>query len=278
MKFLLLFVILTLGHVSTSCATELGTDLLRTFFVEKAQPFTVAEAAKAGYTNYTGCVPNRGYAFSSGGKPGPDKSDSITIYYALNGQISGFGVRMWSDSPPTKVTPQFWVPNGDGSYDIWITTREPTSICSSYTPYTEKLGDRATISNLIDIPLTMQEAQVEGLWTLGGCINGMGMHHQYDLANPGTNTWNKNTLLPVTTMYSTNDGNALVAVLFSVPESEHYEPIGDWEGPFTNSLFCHNWCPVDHAACSNFPDVTFWSTMHFLFGPSNLQTCNEALC
>ena len=46
MKFLLLFVILALGHVSTSCATELGTDLLRTFFVEKAQPFTIAEGKK----------------------------------------------------------------------------------------------------------------------------------------------------------------------------------------------------------------------------------------
>jgi hypothetical protein len=331
---------------------DVGNVLERTFLLFKSQPLNSSAAEEAGWTSFTDCDPNFGiaYAYSSGG---PDADNSPILYYTQSGQLAGFGERVWGQ-PPEALVGQFWRPVSDGVFDITISTRDPSVMCSydifdyenvigrvffSFSscscshyllspflflarsarplfpsPPMQKerknlhhviLGDRLMINQEFNIPLTMGDAEKAG-WVMGNCINKMGIHHAYDLNQPGGQTWNVSSLVPVQPMYNV-ETEAISAVLFWMPDLQNIEPLGDWEGrlrtqkdttnscffflllpnsylllsfspsegPFVVDLFCKNWCA--NSGCT-FSDVTVFTTMHWMFTDPDLNSCTGAPC
>jgi len=160
----------------------------------------------------------------------------------------------------------------DQAYDLILQTRDPSFVCSGDTD-DNLLGDRLSINGIMDIPLDMSDAQLAG-WVEGDCIPKMGIHHAYDLAYPGSQSWNKDTLVPVLPMFDPTSGK-ITAVLLASSDAQRIEPFGDWEGPFPNFLFCKNWCA--NTGCT-FPGVMLWTTMHWFFGDPALNQCTGAKC
>ncbi len=170
--------------------------------------------------------------------------------------------------------PNFWRYVSDSVYDIAVMTRNTSMMCSDNIDYDNPvLGDQLSINNQFSIPLTMSDAESNG-WVMGNCISKMGIHHAYDLLQPGGQTWNSSSLVPVLPMYSPETGG-VNAVLFAFPHLEMIEIFGEWEGPFTPGLFCKNWCA--NSGCM-WPDVTVWTTMHWMFHDPSLNNCNGAKC
>jgi len=262
------------GNSGTPAAsTDLGDRLLRTFLIFKQQPLTVADAKAQGFVMFTtGCTRfGMGYASSAGG---PTKGNSAILYYTQGGQLAGFGSRMWGNAPAALVGEGYWMDTnvGDDSYDIIVQTRDPTMICSGATD-NNKLGDRLVINGQMTIPVTSSAAQSVG-WVEGNCIPKMGIHHAFDLNTPHSQSWNSSSLVPILPMYSPQTGR-VTAVLIASPDAQRIEPLGDWEGPFTNSLFCKNWCA--NTGCT-FSGATFWTTMHWLFEDPASNVCTGAKC
>jgi len=297
MRLLLLFVLLCFAHIeakakegqkhklkhkkqhkemeehvvhSTPAQRSFGDRLLRTFGVFKAQPTNPGDAEQQGFSIFTDGCTQFGHGYSSG-TDGPTKGSSAILYFTEGGQLSGFGTRLWGDVPDDLV-PDYWVPNGDGSYDLIIQTRASDFICSGDTD-DNLLGDRVLINGEHNIPLSMPAAQGAG-WVEGNCIPKMGIHHAFDLSAPGSQTWDYNSLVPVMPMYNAQTG-AITAVLIASSDAQRIEPFGDWEGPFINYLFCKNWC--SGTGC-DFPGVSLWTTMHWLFEDPSLNTCTGAKC
>ena len=120
----------------------------------------------------------------------------------------------------------------------------------------------------------------------GNCIQGMGIHYAYDIKKPGDQTWDANTLFPLQPMYNSESGK-IVAILFTNPwfffffffvlilALERVYPLGDWEGPFLNFLYCKNWCA--DTGC-HWDNTLTWSTMHWLFTDPENQQCKDAPC
>lgn len=198
---------------------------------------------------------------------------------------------------PYLVQRGFWRKVGSNQYDVFIRTRDAKVMCSGEkTP--DMLGDRLEINGFFNIPLNTSDAVKQG-WFPGNCINKMGIHYSYDLAAPGSISWNASTLLPVQPMYDAKRAT-INAVLFNIPHWEYVrirsslhthqsvkidplsylqpiqtEPIGEFEGPFPNNLFCWNWCA--NTGC-NFPGVDLWSTMHWLLVDPTTVSCEGAPC
>jgi len=258
-------------YSSPSGAPAIGDRLLRTFGVFKQQPLTVDDATSQGWAAFTDCNQfGIGYAKGSG----PTRGDSAILYFTSGGQLSGFGSRMWG-SPPESLVPDYWIPvedADDNSYDLIIQTRDPSMVCSGATD-SNLLGDRISVNGVLDIPLDMSDAQSAG-WVEGNCIPKMGIHHAYDLNTPGQNSWNASSLVPVLPMFNPATG-AISAVLLASSQAQHFEPVGDWEGPFINMLMCKNWCA--NTGCT-FPGVALWTTMHWLFEDPSLNQCTGAKC
>jgi len=252
-------------------AAAVGDRLLRTFEVFSNMPLDLATAESLGWTTTTSSC-SSGYVYVPPGG-GISKSNSIFLVFSGAGQIGGFGVRVYGDSTmSSQLSPAFWVETGDQQYDLTVYTRDPSTLCSS-TPQAETLGDRVLVAGTLDIPLTMSEAEAAG-WYAGNCINKMGIHHSYDVASPGNMTWDASTLVPIMPMFDAVNGT-INAVLFNVPDWQHTEPLGDWEGPFLVRLMCLNWCSSDPCA---FPGVTTFSTMHWLFVDPATISCSGAAC
>jgi len=249
---------------------DFGDRLLRTFGVFKSQPLTSDDAQSQGFKLFTDGCGQFGYGYSKG-NGGPTKGDSAILYFTEGGQLSGFGTRMWGNAPDNLIG-DYWMDNGDGSYDLIVQTRDASMICSGDTDGNQ-LGDRVLINGEVNIPLAMTAAQSAG-WVEGNCIPKMGIHHAFDLNAPFDQTWNYTSLVPVLPMYSASTG-AITAVLIASSDAQRIEPFGDWEGPFINYLFCKNWC--GNSGCK-FPGVTLWTTMHWLFEDPAQNQCAGALC
>lgn len=263
----------TPAPVRGSLRGSFGDRLLRSFLVFKNQPLTVDDAQDQGFAQYTDGCTQFGYGYAKG-EGGPSHGDSAILFFTEGGQLAGFGSRMWGDAPQNLIDEGYWIPSeaDDGSYDIVVQTRDPGMICSGKTD-SNVLGDRLVVNGIMNIPLTMPTAQAAG-WVEGNCIPKMGIHHAYDLNYPNSQSWNSSSLVPVLPMYSPQTG-AVTAVLLASSDAQRIEPFGDWEGPFTNGLFCKNWCA--NTGCT-FPGVSLWTTMHWLFEDPKTNTCDGAMC
>ena len=133
--------------------------------------------------------------------------------------IAGFGVRVAGFLEPNLVQRGFWrkVSGTVEDYEIYIRTRDPKYMCSGAKSL-DVLGDRLEINSFFSIPLNASQAAKEG-WVPGNCIGEMGVHHAYDLAAFGRNTWNASTLVPVMPMYDAQR-TTINAILFNVPHFE----------------------------------------------------------
>jgi len=264
--------IIAAGAAQAQNQTSVGDRLLRTFLVFQKEPLTVAEARQNGwYPLNTTCDPNYGFAYAKSSS-GPTATEPVTLYYTAGGQLGGFGVRVTGHVEKFLVDRGFWRHVHGDSYENFIRTRDASLMCSgAVSPY--PIGDRLEIGGVFNIPLNDSEAVKQG-WIPGNCIGGMGVHYAYDLAAFGKNTWNVSTLLPMMPMYDIHR-HTINAVLFNVPHWEYTEPAGVFEGPFTSSFFCYNWCA--NSGC-NFKGATLWSTLHFLFVDPLTIDCNGAPC
>jgi hypothetical protein len=113
----------------------------------------------------------------------------------------------------------FWrrVAGTSDTYEIYLRTRDPKYICSGAKSL-DIIGDRLEINSFFPIPLNQSDAVKQG-WAPGNCIGRMGIHHSFDLAAAGRNTWNASTLVPVQPMYDA-ERHTINAILFNVPHAE----------------------------------------------------------
>jgi hypothetical protein len=253
-----------------------GYTLTRTFFVWKEMPLNASSAEQQGYamiSTTSTCDPVYAISYAYGGSP--SSSNPQVLHFTPAGQIAGVSLRLYDQPPAYLAQNGWWIPTDDNGWQISVMFRSSDELCSSnLSPAI--LGYQPHIPNAeasaMQIALNATAAESEG-WVRGNCITKMGIHHAFDLASPGQLTWNASTLLPVLPMYD-NTAGTLTAVLFAFPKVEKVEPIGDWEGPFPNFLFCKNFCSSE---CT-FAGASFWSTMHWWFTDYSLATCSGFQC
>jgi len=247
-------------------------------------PLTISDAFDDGWDLYSYydnavCAPALGVVLTLNGEA-PSKTDpTFLLFNHPAGQISGFGVRAWGISPGPMLSPAFWKPvdGQDGAYDLFVLFRN--HLCTTGNTSSSVLGDFVSINGNFTIPLWLSQAASMGFYP-GNCIKKMGSHQWYDLASPGSMTWDANTMLPILPMYLNSGPQAgfLHAILIATPRLQWVEPIGDYEGPFPSFLFCKNACAKDQSACSDFTNAGIWSTMHWEFSDPSLATCENAPC
>eukprot|EP01006_Ploeotia_vitrea_P005174 TRINITY_DN116519_c0_g1_i1.p1 TRINITY_DN116519_c0_g1~~TRINITY_DN116519_c0_g1_i1.p1 ORF type:complete len:281 (-),score=47.78 TRINITY_DN116519_c0_g1_i1:62-904(-) len=254
----------------------LGYELDRTFLIFKSQPTTVSAAKGKGFTLFGGngnCKEGLGIAYQP--KGGDIKSNSYNVWYTKGGQLTGFSVRTFS-APPSNLVGTYWIKvPGHNIWDITITTRPAHEICSGHTYDDEPVGTEIRINNRYTVPRTYYDAQQAG-WQRGSCIPGMGTHFSWDLKSQGNMTWEAHSLMPVMPMYNVQTGN-ISAVLININNQQPTEPFaGDWEGPFSDHLWCLNWCK--HSGCDWKGSSGHWSSMHWLFESVFDNSCHGAIC
>ncbi|ELR15098.1 uncharacterized protein ACA1_215700 [Acanthamoeba castellanii str. Neff] len=258
-----------------AAAQGFGSRLLRTFFVFAEQPLSSSVAEANGWSRLSStCDPDVGYAYAQS-PSGPTSLSPVTLYYTAAGQLSGFGVRVSGKIEQNLVNHGFWrrVAGQSDTYDIYIRTRDAKFMCSGAKSL-DVIGDRLEINSFFTVPLNQSVAVKQG-WAPGNCIGRMGIHHSFDLAAFGGNSWNASTLVPVQPMYDAQR-HTINAILFNMPHAEYTEPIGMFEGPFTNGLFCKNWCA--DSGCTFDIGFHLWSTMHFHFVDPSTISCTGSPC
>jgi len=241
---------------------DLGGTLLRTYFVWAPIPLTASAAQSAGWTQDGGCETNLGIAYQASG--GLQKDSPLMIYYTAAGQIAGIAMSMWS-APPGNLT-DYWLDQNDGTYRISISFRTPDIMCSGATSGSP-VGDVVVINQQgqsVSIPLTDSQAAAEN-WTNGSCITKMGRHWSYWNDSAPYFSGQVDQLFPVMPMYFNGQ---ITTFLINSPVLQRMEPLGIWEGPFPNLLFCKNFC----GPCS-FNGTSFWSTIHFWFEDPSTLSC-----
>jgi len=251
-----------------------GDRLLRTYFLFSPQPTTMNDAIAQGWNNVSsGCDPNYGIRFSN--PYGISHYNPTFLHFTSAGQLAGFGIRVWGDVPSQLLDAGLWNPAPDvsGANDIYLSTRASGLMCSGRTDATQVVGDRLLINGIFPIQLNSTSAKSNG-WVEGRCLYQMGSHYAYDLNAPGNQTWNPTSLVPVLPMYSPSTGN-INAILFNVWNLQWTEPLGVFEGPFPNGLFCANWCK--DTGCT-FEGVSVWSTLHWHFVDPSTISCTGARC
>eukprot|EP01121_Diplochlamys_sp_Union-15-3_P022494 TRINITY_DN95_c0_g1_i1.p1 TRINITY_DN95_c0_g1~~TRINITY_DN95_c0_g1_i1.p1 ORF type:complete len:305 (+),score=35.28 TRINITY_DN95_c0_g1_i1:67-915(+) len=249
-------------------------QLYHTFLSFQTMPLNVSEAQSQGWKPMsTVCDPNFGIAYTSV-SDGPTNYHPGFLYFTSGGQIAGFGARIWSSSVPSNLIPNYWrpVPSDAKAYDISVMFRAPSILCSGQTS-SYVLGDRVSVNNRYTVPQNSGEAKDQG-WVMGNCISRMGIHYSLDLDSPGNMTWKAESLFPIMPMYGVQD-NQIKAVLIATPTFQDVYPFGQFEGPFTNFLFCLNWC--SSSGCS-WTGSDVWTTFHWLFTDYNEVTCTGAPC
>jgi len=254
---------------------DIADRLWRTFLVFSPIPLTMDAAVSAGWTNYiSNCNSNLGLAYSvpSGG---PSKDEPITAFYTSGGQIAGVGVTIWTDPPQTLS--DYWAPlkGSSGGYTVTVSFRDASTgiMCSGQNDSSLAFGDRLVIGQgSLDfiVPNTRDEA-FTAEFTRGGCITWMGRHFGYDLQAHPEMSWLTQNLIPIMPMYN-EDTAAVSAFLVNVPNWQDTEPVGDWEGPFPNSLWCKNYC---NSTCPTYNAKT-WSTIHFMLTDPENNSCASA--
>jgi len=256
--------------VATVASQGIGDGLYRTAIVDSVLPLSMSDASAAGWNQDGNCDPNLGIPWSM--HAAPQKTEPVTVFYTAAGQVAGVGLTMWG-------TPSngFWLPTSNGAYILTVSFRDPSVMCSGDTQ-SYVLGDRVVInqgsSMTFDVPLNASEAAAQNWFGPGGCISHMGNHWSYDLETAPEMSWEAANLLPLLPMYQNVSSDnyeqgAINAFLITTPAFQYTEPLGDWEGPFINTLFCYNWCDPE---CTSF-DADPWYTLHFFLHDPSENTC-----
>jgi len=257
----LLFVVL--ASLCVLAPASLGWDrLLHTYFAFSPLPLTSGNATSAGWEATSTCDSTVGIRYTMGGRA-PSSTFPLTMYYTGGGQLAGFGVVI-SDAPAEPVA-DYWIQTDEGTYELIVSTRNASAqdLCSTGQSW-EPIGDSLIVAQetmAFPVPLYADDAAAQG-WTNGSCLPRMGTHAAWDVT--GTMTWNTSTLLPVMPMYW---GGSLQTLLVNTPHLELVWPVGSFEGPFTSTLFCLNFC----GACDF--QASGWATMHFFFRNPSLVDC-----
>jgi hypothetical protein len=266
--------IVVLAIAVTISEAAFADRLLRTFLSMAAEPLTMKDAIQQGWKQLRACDPKYGIPFGNGGDPG--RNDPQILYFTASGHFAGFGPRVWG-VPSAGLAAAFYNPvsGTNNQFDLILSTRPTSAMCDPNYQSTEIFGTQLTLGQQLNIPLDSASATQAG-WQQGRCISKMGTHYSFDLQSKGTMTWISTNLAPVMPMYNPNT-NKISAVLFNVPWGQLTFPIGEWEGPFPNSLMCLNWCDKLTPGCT-FPGVSFWSTMHWMLTDPSQNSCDKAVC
>jgi len=275
MKSVLCLTIILAVFIFAQGQDDIADRLWRTFLVFSPVPLTVNEATANGWVNYiTNCNTNLGiaYAQSSGG---PTKTEPITAFYTAAGQIAGVGVTIWTD-PPSQLS-DYWAPlkGSPSGYTVTVSFRDASSgiMCNGQNDSSLAFGDRAIIGQgSLDFTVpTVRDDAITAQFTRGGCITWMGRHFGYDLQAHPQMSWLTQNLIPIMPMYNEATGK-ISAFLVNVPNWQDTEPVGEWEGPFTNSLWCKNYCNTN---CTTYNAKT-WSTIHFMLTDPYNNLCSSS--
>jgi len=270
-----------LGFLAAANAgAGIGSTLVNNAFSKTVLPLSARDASSKGWKNMSSsCYWGRGMPMAMSAK-GPTGTYPIILYFNPGGQLNGYSLRMYH--PLSSVNRPFWdAPSTLGDcagepqcYDLVVMFREASKSCVR-TNFAETLGDRVVVgtSQKMTLPLTGTDAKSKG-WVQGNCIPSMGTHYNLDLKAPGRQTWNSSTLFYVTPMYD-HDTGSINAILVSSPHLCKIWPLGPWEGPFPNPLFCKNWCA--NTGCT-FSGTMIWSTSHFWFRDPHKIDCTGTKC
>jgi hypothetical protein len=175
---------LTIALSFICVAHGFGKELIHSAGAQESLPTNSADAYAAGWIqSYDSCIPSLGTGWNKE-FPYPSKAFPITLYFAANGQLSGFGTEILGLEPPLWNLRGYFTKEAEQLYRIKVGTRSSRSnLCTITTPFSETIGDRIVINpDGINqrIPATEKEA-ADQQWTRGACINGMGRHWEYDL-------------------------------------------------------------------------------------------------
>jgi hypothetical protein len=250
-----------------------GKDLIHSAGDQTPLPTTTNAASGAGWVQANEpCIPSIGQAWN---KKNPYSTESypITLYFAANGQISGFGTDVFGDVPELWNTRGYYVSVDDSQYRIKVSTRSAASnLCSISTPFSDPIGDRIIINpDGINqrVPANEDEAAAK-LWSRGACIDGMGRHWEYDLAAAPNITYDPQNLLPLVPMYD-NSGNLNAVFFASKSVQQGLFSHNQWDIiPINGYLMCKNFC----GSCG-WSSLSLWSTMHVWFGTTSIK-CSAA--
>jgi WAS/WASL-interacting protein len=164
-----------------------GSKLIHSAGRQTPLPITTTAATQDGWVKSN--VPCDRYLGQAWNKksPYPTSDTPITLYFAGNGQISGFGTDVFGIVETQWVTANFYKSISSVQYRIQAGTRDSSnaSLCAPGPQFSEPIGDRVIINpGLIgyQIPSSDSDAKA-GNWTKGACIDGMGTHWEYDLVS-----------------------------------------------------------------------------------------------
>jgi len=249
-------------------AISIGDSLYNSYDAYSPMPMNVSAASDMGWSQYNDtCDPNLGYAWSLNAG-GPVEEYPVTLYFTAGGQVAGIGVTVYGQMPQNLIDKGFWQQVGNDMYFVSVTFRNLGMCDGSMSP--DPLGDRLIINaNSISfgVPTTTDDA-VDDQWFSGSCIQTMGTHWSYDLAQPGGMTWAAANMVPVVTMYNGTDINAIFFASPVVQQGLLNRNMWD-DLPLPSLLMCWNWCD---SSCS-WKDTSFWSTMHIFFRDYTTVNC-----
>jgi WAS/WASL-interacting protein len=260
--------------LSFACLVQgFGQNLIHSAGSQESLPTTTSAASAAGWVQSDdSCIPSLGQGWNKKHSY-PTESYPITLYFAANGQISGFGTEIFGTVPDLWNIRGYYTTIGQEQYRIKVATRSAQSnLCSISTPFSDTIGDRIIINpDGINqrIPANEDEATAKQ-WTSGACIDGMGRHWEYDLVTAPYISYNASNLLPVVPMYD-NSGNLNAIFFASKSVQQGIFGHNQWDViPINGYLMCKNFC----GDCG-WSSLSLWSTMHMWFGTTSI-TCSSA--
>jgi len=248
-------------------AAGVGDRILNGFNSLAPFPITSSDAIANGWVLNSTCIPGLGYAANFGGSR-PSSSYPVTLYFAPNKQISGYGMDAFGSVPDSLAN--FWLSVADGQSRMTLFFRD-ADVCSQRTPYKEIIGDRMVINNKFPVPMNASMAADSG-FTKGSCFAAMGVHWSYDLQSHPQMSWYAANMLPIVPMYLRGTGqiNAVFFATWNVQQGVFDRH--SWDSiAIPSFLMCKNWCDD---SCS-WQDTSFFSTGHVFFRDPALATCEN---
>jgi len=290
----LVFLLVCAVAITVAVGDSVGDRVVHTVLRNKAFPLTFQSALQSGtWVKAGACIKSRGVPLVD--KNGVSKGAPLVVYFQQStGLLSGFSLRRWDSSDPSLSSDGYWETpkannscSGNSCSEITVVFRDPTKLCngsvsdealaSADEASLTSIGDRVVVgsgSRALSVPLYSTAARAAG-WLEGNCINHMGVHHSFIWGRNGTTgPWKAGKMLPVQPMYDATGGHINAILVQNPHPSTHITPVGDWEGPFINALFCKNWCSTSKCGF----DAKVWTTMHFFFRDAKPINCNHARC
>jgi hypothetical protein len=253
-------------------AHGLGNALVRSAGKQKPLPITASSASSSGWQRSGSCVPGLGTPYNMGSS-GPVTASPITLYFANNGQISGFGTDVFGSLPANWVSRGYYLRVGSGQYRIQAATRAYGDACGSSSPFPDTIGDRVVLNpNGINQTLPANEKLATmSKWTRGACIKGMGRHWEFDFQSAPYQSYNSSNMLPVVPMYDPSTSNLNAVFFASTDVQQGLLDSHQWDIiPIPGVLMCKNFC----GNCQ-WPSLGMWSTMHIWFGSTSVSCPSE---